>query len=121
MAEDDPKQLKAMRRGWCLGTEEFRRELLAQMSERIGENHFGEERAQSEAEEADRIVREGLRRLKWTEADLEVRSKGDPGKVKLALQLRSETTATIKWMAQRLKMGTSTHLNHLLYWHRRKT
>jgi len=121
MAGDDPKQLKALKRGWCLGTEEFRKELLAQMTERIGENHYGEERAQSEAEKADRIVQEGLRRLKWTEEDLDSRPKGDAEKVKLAVQLRSETTATIKWIAQRLRMGTPTHLSHLLYWRRRKT
>ena len=121
LAEDDPKQLKALRRGWCLGTEEFRQELLGQMTERIGENHYGEERAQTEAEAAEEMVRAGLKRLKWTEADLENQPKGDPKKVKLAVQLRSETTATIKWIAQRLKMGASTHLSHLLYWHRRET
>ncbi|HEV2331391.1 MAG TPA: transposase [Verrucomicrobiae bacterium] len=119
-AEDDPKQLKALRRGWCLGTEEFRKELLVQMAERIGENHYGEERAQSEGERAEQIVQERLRRFGWKEADLERRAKGDPKKVKLAVQLRSETGATIKWIAERLKMGTSTHVNHLLYWHRRK-
>ncbi|HEV2329130.1 MAG TPA: transposase [Verrucomicrobiae bacterium] len=118
-AEDDPKQLKALRRGWCLGSEEFRQELLAQIGERIGENHYGEERAQSEAERIEQIVQERLERLGWKEADLERRAKGDPKKVKLAVGLRSETIATLKWIAQRLKMGTSTHLNHLLYWHRR--
>jgi putative transposase len=120
MAEEDPRQLKAIQRGWCLGTEAFRKELLAQMSVRMGEHHYGQERAQSDAEHAERVVQEGLKRLKWTEQDLEARAKGDPAKVKLALALRAQTTATIKWIAQRLKMGTSTYLNHLLYWHRRE-
>jgi integrase len=49
IAEEDPKQLKALRRGWCLGGEGFGQDLLAQMQGRVGENHYGEERAQSEA------------------------------------------------------------------------
>ena len=35
---------KAIRRGWCLGEERFRKELLAQMTEKMGEHHYGQER-----------------------------------------------------------------------------
>jgi putative transposase len=119
--QDDPVQLKALRRGWCLGDKAFRKELLAQMKEHVGEHHYGEERAETETEQAEQIVRAGLKRLGWTDADLEKRAKGDPEKLKLALRLRAETTVTVKWIAQRLHMGTWTHLNHLLYWHRRET
>jgi len=66
-------------------------------------------------------VLEGLQRLGGNEADLEGRAKGDREKLKLAVLLRQETTVTVKWIAQRLRMGTGTHLNHLLYWQRRKT
>ena len=31
-----PEQYKPLRRGWCFGDKEFRKELLAQMAERIG-------------------------------------------------------------------------------------
>ena len=34
----------------------------------------------------------------------------------MALRLRRETTMTLAWIAQRLQMGTKTHLAHLLYW-----
>jgi len=34
-------EFKAIRRGWCLGEETFRKELLAQMSERLGPEHYG--------------------------------------------------------------------------------
>ena len=64
---------------------------------------------------------ENLRRLKWAEADLESRPKGDPDKGKLALRLRRETTVTINWIAERLQVGTWTHLNHLWYWQRHKS
>jgi putative transposase len=116
-AESD---LKPLRRGWCLGDKRFRKELLAQMKERVGEHHYGEERQESDLERAEGMVREELRRLKWDEKTLAARAKGDPKKVKLALRLREETTVTIKWIAERLQMGTWTYANHLLYWHRRK-
>ena len=66
-------------------------------------------------ERAEHVVREGLKRLEWSEKDLERRAKEDADKVKLAMELRSKTTASVTWIAERLKMGTSTYLNHLLY------
>jgi hypothetical protein len=45
------------------------------------------------------------------------RRTGDPEKVLIALRLCQETTMTLSWIAQRLLMGTKTHLSHLLYWH----
>jgi len=114
--EAGPGAFKALQRGWCLGSEAFRKELLAQMNEGLGEHHYGAERAETEQEQAEGIVREGLRRLGWTEKDLATRRKGDREKVKLAVRLRAETTMTVKWIAERLQMGTWTHANHLLYW-----
>ena len=119
--EADSRQFKAVRRGWCLGEPAFRQELLAQMKERIGENHYGEEREETEREKAERLVREGLKHLGWKEAELAARRKGDPEKLKLAVRLRAETTVTVKWIAERLQTGTGTHLNHLLYWQRRES
>ena len=40
--EMDPEALKALRRGWCLGGESFRRELLLRMEGKLGEHHAGE-------------------------------------------------------------------------------
>ncbi|MDA1055846.1 MAG: hypothetical protein O3C40_36120 [Planctomycetota bacterium] len=40
-------------------------------------------------------------------------------KVALAQRLREETTMTLAWIAERLQMGSKTHLAHLLYWQRR--
>ena len=91
------------------------------MKEQMREHHFGEERAETEQEEAEGIVREGLKRLGWKETDLAARRKGHREKLKLAIRLRDETTMTVKWIAERLRMGTWTHLSHLLYWQRRGT
>ena len=72
-----------LRRAWCLGSEEFRQELLASMRERVGLHHYGMERHETGEQKAEQLMRSGLKQLHWTEADLETRPKGDKGKVKL--------------------------------------
>ncbi len=44
---EEGEEFKPIRRGWCLGEEKFREELLKQMSERMGVEHYGEERAET--------------------------------------------------------------------------
>jgi len=55
------------------------------------------------------------KRPRWTEADLKTRSRWDPEKVTLAARLRAETTLTVRWIAERLSMGTRGYLNQLVY------
>lgn len=59
-------------------------------------------------------MREELKQLRWTEAALGDRHKGDPGKVRIARRLRKETTMTLKWIAGRLQMGVWTHVSNRL-------
>ena len=112
---------KLIRRGWCLGEEAFRKELLAQMTERIGAEHYGVERLEMSEAKAERIVREELKRRRWQEADLSKRAKGDLGKVRIAGRLRAETLVTVKWIAARLGMGTASYVNNRLYRWRKGT
>ena len=102
-----------------MGNEAFRKELLAQMAEKAGHSHYGEELRESAEEKAERIVSHEMKKLGWKEADLERHLKGDRRKVRIARRLRQETTMTLKWIAERLKMGTWTHVTNRLY-HLRK-
>lgn len=111
---DVPERYEPLRRGWFVGDAALRQELLAQMSERVGASHYGTERQESGEAKADRLVAEGLQRAGWTEDDLVQRRKGDPTKVTIALRLRSESTMTLKWIAQRLQMGSWTHVSNCL-------
>ena len=104
-----------LRRGWCLGGETFRKELLAQMAERKGAEHYGEERHETEAEKAERLIAAGLKKSRWTEADLARQRKGHPVKVRLAQQLRAQTTLTVGQIAERLQMGTRAYAVRLLW------
>jgi hypothetical protein len=53
--------------------------------------------------------------MKWHEAGLKARRKGEPKKVELAWQLRSQTTMPLAWIAERLQMGSRGHLAWLLH------
>ena len=86
----------------------------------MGAEHYWEERRETAEAKAEGILRAELKRRKWKESTLAEQRKGDPGKVKMAQRLRAETTVTLGWIAERLRMGTKTHLVHLLYWQGRK-
>ena len=104
-----------LRRGWCWGAESFRQELLGQMKERMGVEQYGVERQETVAAHAEGIVAEELKGRRWGTAEFGRRAKGDAGKVAMAVRLRAETAVTVKWIAERLQMGTPGYVNHLLY------
>ena len=116
---EDGVAYKAIRRGWFLGEASLKEELLAKASTRTGTWLYGEVVQESALALAERLVKAELKRLGWTEQTLVERRKGDPEKVALAQRLRRETTMTVGWIAERLKMGTRTYLTHLLYWKER--
>ena len=102
----DQERLKALRRGWCLGTEGFRQELLERAEGRLGEHPSGALRQESAAAKAERMIGEELGCRGWREADLAARRKGDAGKLEIAARVRRETTLTLKQIAKRLQLGT---------------
>jgi REP element-mobilizing transposase RayT len=110
---------RKVRRGWCLGSATFRKELLGQMKERLGTEHYGEDRHETVEAHAQGIVAEALKHRGWGPAELERRAKGDASKVALAVRLRTETAVTVKWIAERLKMGAPGYVHYLLYRQRR--
>lgn len=113
------EEFKPVRRGWCLGGTEFRRELLEQIAEQRSGCHYGAELLESAEARAQRLIEEALRKKGWSVEELKARRKGDAFKVRLAEQLRAQTTVTAAWIAEHLHMGTRGHLTHLLY-HRGK-
>jgi len=113
-SEESASDYEEIRRGWFLGSEEFRQELLAAAGERVGPSHYGSDRHETGVQKADRIVKEETERLGWHENELQTRRKGDKDKVMLARRLRQETTMSLKWIAQRLQMGSWTYVSNLL-------
>jgi len=113
--EDLEEEFGRVERGWYLGDDEFKQELLEQVSTKSGIRHYGEIVREAAETRAEALVREGLKRLKWTEKTLKDRRKGDPGKVRLAWDLRAKTAMPLAWIADRLRMGSRGYLTWLLY------
>jgi putative transposase len=107
LEEVDESALKGFRRGWCLGSQEFRQGVLEQIEDKLGERHSGELHRERAEAKAERILTEELGRLGWTQDDLSARRKSDPVKLAIAARLRRETTLCLKEIARRLQLGTS--------------
>lgn len=88
--------------------------MLKQVNRRPGPSHFGAAVQEAVEAQAERLVTVGLKRLGWTEEVLKAKRKGHPSKVALALQLRSDTTMPLAWIAERLSMGSRGYLAWLL-------
>jgi putative transposase len=112
--EDLSKEFKPVERGWCVGSQEFRQELLAFAAGRLGPTHYGSERREAQEDKANRLLREEMGRLGWDQETLRQARKGDKRKVRLAVRIRKETTMSLKWIARHLSMGSWTHVSNLL-------
>ena len=82
---------------------------------------MAKERIETAETKAERIISLRLGELGWSESDLRDRAKCAREKVQIAQQLRAETTLSLKWVAQRLSMGTWTNVSNLLYEGRRQS
>lgn len=105
---------EAIRRGWRYGAEDFLARLLDKLPGPPTINHRSNERNETEAEKAERIVRDSLIGLGWEQSDLARRRKSDPTKVEIARRLRSNTAVSLRWIADRLEMGKWTNVSNLL-------
>jgi hypothetical protein len=93
---------KALRRGWWLGSEEFKEQKLEDLNGQVGQHHFGQMRLEVAQAKAERIITEELRHLGWQERQLASRRKRDPCKLAIGVRLRKETTLSVKQIAARL-------------------
>jgi hypothetical protein len=91
-----------------------RERFLATAGERVGRSHYGAERQETGEARAERLVRTGLQALGWGEKQLTERRKGDKGEMNLARRLRAETTMTLCWIADRLRMGSWYYVSNWL-------
>jgi len=113
--EGDPNQWKGMRRGWCVGSAEFKRALLERLHGNLAPDDAGDIRRQANQARAEAIIAAALGKLGWKEDRLRQGAKVSPGKLALAARLRKETTLTIQQIADRLHMGSRKSLGPKLH------
>jgi REP element-mobilizing transposase RayT len=108
----DEDATNAIRRGWYLGKDSFKDKLLKMLEKPPRGGSGGSRRADGVEryrgeKEALRILREGSSQLglPLSQTDLAALRKSDSRKVQLAIMLRTHTSVSNEWIAQKLAMG----------------
>ncbi len=114
METKEDEEVRALRRGWQVGAEDFR-DWLAEKLSRFGrEGEKASERAETDAVLAERLVLEALEKIRWKEMDLVAAPKSHQAKVKIARELKTTTPMSRQWIADRLRMGSASYVTTLL-------
>lgn len=98
---------KQVKRGWYLGSPEFRQQLTDRLSAQgaTGDNLRGRQRRDHGEDEAERLLQAGLDVLGLLESDVLEMRNNRKEKQALAWLMNTHTTATVRWTAARLEMG----------------
>jgi len=110
-----------LRRGWYLGSQAFREQLLSRGVEELsdaeasrGNGYTGAEMKAHEERKGERMLGGGLELLELPRGTLPALAKNDWIKVLLAELIRSETTLSLPWISQRLSTGTAGYTCQLI-------
>src|SRR5947207_6764948 len=103
-----------LREGWRVGAKEFLSRLADQFTIETAEHHSAQIRQESEIEKARRLINEKLTLVGWDRARLQKEPKGHPMKIRIAQEMRNQSTMSVKWIATELSIGSWTYLNKLL-------
>lgn len=107
--------LKAIRRGWYLGGEEFR-EKLEELAEKVVKgkrraSYAGEVLKRHDAAEAQRILETGLERVGLKLEEARELKQNDPRKQGLSWLVRSQTVVRDEWIQAALAMGDRSNIS----------
>ena len=108
-------QWHAVRRGWYVGGESFRKTLEEHLDQTSPasrrDSQSGAAREAHDDAAALRLLQRGLAALELDAADLAALPKNAPQKQVLACWLRQRTTVSLRWLGERLHMGHFTRVS----------
>lgn len=97
---------KQIKRGWFLGSDEFRKRLDQMLEGRTDNDNYRSRQRRDHSEwEAERLLKNALDELGMNEEDLLAARSVLPEKQAVAWLLKSHTSVTGTWIAHRLEMG----------------
>lgn len=112
------EEWKSIRRGWVLGDEDFRQEMLEyigeQMEPRHRESYSGEEVKAVDQKKAERLLKRGLQVLGLTQEELQSLKTTDRRKQALTWLIRSSTLASSDWMRAELGLGHRSNISRAM-------
>lgn len=119
LSADEPAQQKMrfdrMTKGWVLGTAEFRADLVEEHRQAAALLEGSDRDADGAREE---LLRRRLGRLlkiiNKTRTDIARDRKSAPWKIAVAMEMKRATTATNRWLADALRMGSPFRVSRLV-------
>ena len=108
-------EFERLSKDWAVGPRQFKKELVKTHEHLAAGKKRGEANVREIAEElwAERLGIY-LTALKKTDREAQAEPKGAPWKVAIAAAMKSATTASNPWLAQRLHMGSPFRLSRLV-------
>ncbi len=104
-----------IRRGWCLGGDEFRDEMVAKldgvMKGKRRDSFVGSESRKHDMVEADRLLCKGMAGVGLSADELALSKRSDPRKMVVAWLIRRNTVVRNEWISKRLHMGRASKLS----------
>ena len=104
-----------IRQGWAFGSDEFRASLQEKLDgffeRHHRESYAGEQVNKHDEVKAQRLLCEGLVKMKLDGADLHRLKKGDMRKQVIAWSIRKNTSVRNEWVADHLYMGRASNLS----------
>lgn len=121
----EDEMLKAIRRGWYLGGEEFR-EKLEELAEEVvkgkrRESYAGEVLKRHDTAEAQRILESGLERMGLKLVDVRGLKQNDPRKQGLCWLVKSQTVVRDEWIQAALTMGDRSNISRAVSAYRQES
>ncbi len=115
---DDPvqfeKRWRGIRRGWCLGDDDFRAEMEDRIDARISSynrrSYLGKEAQIHDERAAGRLLSKCLELIGIRAEQLQCMQKCDPRKKLMAWMIRRKTSVSNRWICENLAMGHVSNL-----------
>jgi hypothetical protein len=124
-AADDRKEIekleKAMNRGWCIGSQAFRKAVAEELKQPPTVARLENEQLKELNEERwEAVLAKALKVVKKSPADAKDARRSDPWKLAIASKMKRETSVSNKWLSERLHMGVARGVSSNCAIYRRK-
>jgi hypothetical protein len=114
-----PRELTAVRRGWCLGDGAFRQQLLDRLAGVVAAkqraSYAGASMQAHDEQAAERLLAKALRIVPWTPEELQRARPSDARKQGLVWLLRTSTTVGCGWITAHLRMGHPSNISRAMH------
>ncbi len=113
--EEESRHWEALKRGWYLGSENFRDRLMdwanGVVRGRRRQSYSGEALGRHDEAHAEQLLKAGMEQLELNESKVLALRKNDARKQALAWLIRSRTVLGDEWIVSRLRMGHRSNVS----------